>query len=117
MPDVGIELGAACMPSEHASDRATAPGTTDFENRLNHQVNIILCTFLDFDLPVHILLSNVSPFCNRKFLSILHTSGFGVKILISNDTTFVRVFLFSKMLQKTISDDHKSLKHSMQCDQ
>ena len=24
--DVGIELGAACMPSEHASDRATAPG-------------------------------------------------------------------------------------------
>ena len=31
LPDVGIELGAACMPSEHASDRATAPGfpTTD----------------------------------------------------------------------------------------
>ena len=26
VPDVGIELGAACMPSEHASDRATAPG-------------------------------------------------------------------------------------------
>ena len=25
MPDVGIELGAACMPSELASDRATAP--------------------------------------------------------------------------------------------
>ena len=24
--DVGIELGAACMPSELASDRATAPG-------------------------------------------------------------------------------------------
>ena len=24
VPDVGIELGAACMPSEHASDRATA---------------------------------------------------------------------------------------------
>ena len=26
VPDVGIEFGAACMPSEHASDRATAPG-------------------------------------------------------------------------------------------
>ena len=26
VPDVGIEPGAACMPSEHASDRATAPG-------------------------------------------------------------------------------------------
>ena len=26
VPDVGIEPGAACMPSELASDRATAPG-------------------------------------------------------------------------------------------
>ena len=26
VPDVGIELGAACMPSGHASDRATVPG-------------------------------------------------------------------------------------------
>ena len=26
VPDVGIGLGAACMPSEHASDRATVPG-------------------------------------------------------------------------------------------
>ena len=26
VPDVGIELGAVCMPSELASDRATAPG-------------------------------------------------------------------------------------------
>ena len=28
VPDVGIELGAACMPSELSSDRTTAPGTT-----------------------------------------------------------------------------------------
>ena len=37
MPDVGIELGAACMPSDHASDRATAPGqmfTESFEKLL-----------------------------------------------------------------------------------
>ena len=27
VPDVGIELGAACMPSGHASNRATAPGS------------------------------------------------------------------------------------------
>ena len=30
VPDVGIELGAACMPSELASDRATAPGSHIF---------------------------------------------------------------------------------------
>ena len=26
VPDIGIELGAACMRSGHASDRAAAPG-------------------------------------------------------------------------------------------
>ena len=31
VPDVGIELGAACMPSELASDRAAAPGTMRME--------------------------------------------------------------------------------------
>ena len=31
VPDVGIELGAACMPSEHASDRSTAPGIKNVE--------------------------------------------------------------------------------------
>ena len=29
--DVGIKLGAACMPSELASHQATAPGLTQFE--------------------------------------------------------------------------------------
>ena len=71
---------------------------TDFENRLQHQVNIILCAFLYFNLLVHNLLSNVSPFCNRKFPSISHTSGFGAKNLSSKYTTFVRVILFSEML-------------------
>ena len=32
VPDVGIELGAACMPSELASDRATAPGLQEKES-------------------------------------------------------------------------------------
>ena len=29
VPDVGIELGVACMPSELASDRPTAPGDNE----------------------------------------------------------------------------------------
>ena len=29
VPDVGIKLGATCMPSGHASDRATAPGRSE----------------------------------------------------------------------------------------
>ena len=29
VPDVGIELGAACMPRGHVSNRATMPGLTD----------------------------------------------------------------------------------------
>ena len=38
VPDVGIELGAACMPSELASNRATAPGAvkTDTKLTLHH---------------------------------------------------------------------------------
>ena len=31
VPDVGIELGAACMPSELASDQATAPNPSYIE--------------------------------------------------------------------------------------
>ena len=53
VPDVGIELGAACMLSGHASDRATAPGkmslyhlqATDNEYvwkyRIEHVIEII----------------------------------------------------------------------------
>ena len=32
VPDIGIELGTACMPSELASDRATAPGPSQIES-------------------------------------------------------------------------------------
>ena len=35
VPDVGIELGAACMPSGHASDRATTPVQTDVKTYVN----------------------------------------------------------------------------------
>ena len=33
VPDVGIELGAACMPSGHASDRATASGCSSSSSK------------------------------------------------------------------------------------
>ena len=35
VPDAGIELGAACMRSGHASDRATASGTSTKRKRTN----------------------------------------------------------------------------------
>ena len=40
MPDVGIELGAACMPSELASDRATAPGRVGSQGRLPNPLTV-----------------------------------------------------------------------------
>ena len=33
VPDVGIELGTACMPSELAFDRATAPGDSVYSKK------------------------------------------------------------------------------------
>ena len=40
VPDVGIELGAACMPSELASDRATAPGRGHSELAEKYNVSL-----------------------------------------------------------------------------
>ena len=37
-----------------------------------------LIAFFNCDLLVHILLSNISPFCNQAFPTISHTSSFGV---------------------------------------
>ena len=45
VPDVGIELGAACMPSGHASDRATAPG----QDILRKEVDNIEESFAEID--------------------------------------------------------------------
>ena len=41
VPDVGIELGAACMSSERASDRATAPGTVASSSNLGMLMSLI----------------------------------------------------------------------------
>ena len=50
VPDVGIELGAACMPSKHASDWATAPGHTWIVGRciVNTGIRLLLliCPFI-----------------------------------------------------------------------
>ena len=50
--DVGIELGAACMPSELASDRATAPSLPD----VRYLSEVLYCTITthitDLDLKV-----------------------------------------------------------------
>ena len=63
--------------------------TTDIENHQKHQVKIHVCAFLDLSLVDHTLQSLFSPFCNRKFPAMSHTSGFGVKIkniyIIIND--------------------------------
>ena len=39
--DVGIELGAACMASGHASDRATVPGNDKVEKVTKIKARII----------------------------------------------------------------------------
>ena len=46
VPNVGIEIGAACMPSELASDRATAPGNLDGAiNRHHKRADLIIINF------------------------------------------------------------------------
>ena len=83
--------------------------TTDFENRTKHQVNIILCAFFHF--------WPTSPYPTKQCQSILqleisiHFTHFQCRPenLGSNDTTFVRVILFSEMLPKT-------MKISLPCD-
>ena len=71
----------------------------------------------------HFGLLPTSPYPTEQFQSILqleisiHPSHFRFRreTLSSNDSTFVRVILFSEMLPNTISDDHKSLKIAMPC--
>ena len=65
-----------------------------------------------------------SPYPAEQYQSILqpeisiHFAHFRFRRenLNSSYTAFVRVILFSEMLPKTISDDHKPLKISMPCD-
>ena len=65
VPDVGIELGAACMPSELTSDRATAPGgqgcifqlpgkvIQNWYDLLHDKINKICAPSEDSDPPWH----------------------------------------------------------------
>ena len=54
VPDVGIELGAACIPSELVSDRATAPGRIFLQCKIASLILSDLVLFIDiFFLVVH----------------------------------------------------------------
>ena len=96
--------------------------TTDFENRLTHQVNIIFFFFFFFFYLFGLRPTSLYP--TEQCQSILqptisiHFAHFRLRRENSSpsDTAFVRAILFSEMLPKTISDDHKSLKMSMPCD-
>ena len=60
MSDVEIELGAACMSSGHASDRATAPGYTD--------VAIMLHTLLEITRIVYVHVSHMRANLDSRFV-------------------------------------------------
>ena len=72
--------------------------TTEFEKFLKLQDKANLFAFLDLGLAGHTLQSLFSPFHNRKFPHMSHTSGFHVKFF-----------------KKVSSNDAKSLKMSMSC--
>ena len=65
--------------------------TTDFENHQRHHDKTNLCAFLDLGQAGHTLQSLFSPFCNRTFSPMSHTSGVHVKksngIYKSNELT------------------------------
>ena len=50
VPDVGIELGAACMPNGHAFDRATAPGYKNDKNLKQILINIHVSRVTEIDM-------------------------------------------------------------------
>ena len=82
--------------------------TTHFENRLK----LKFISFLSlFGLrPTSAYSTEQCQFILQPVISV-HFAHFRFRreFLSSNDTTFVRVILFSKMLPKTINYDHKSL--------
>ena len=58
VPNVGIELGAACMPSGHASDRAIAPGaiefgSTDYVYQMALEENLTININTNRDIYIH----------------------------------------------------------------
>ena len=74
VPDVGIELGAACMPSEHASDRATAARSGYIGDGIKSSVsgqysrNLTIYSSVFTDLHKYLIYRLLS--FNRKTLNI-----------------------------------------------
>ena len=87
VPDVGIELATACMPSEHASDRATAPGPLCVNALLylaqdnsilddSHLKNLThYNSALENDVLGNLVLNNTTPHDSVLYKSILDDSA------------------------------------------
>ena len=83
VPDVGIELRAACMPNGHSSDRATAPGFLSRE---------MSCVTLLGTLLEHLIISKpldgsdsymVGRYGSRDFVSTTPTPTHGLKVKVT----------------------------------
>ena len=79
-----------------------------FKNDEKHQLKINVCAFIYLVLVGHNLQNLLSPFRNRKFSPMSHTSGFDVKVKKS-----LSVILFFKVIPMTSSNDAESLKISL----
>ena len=74
-PNVGIELGAACMPSEHASDQVTVPGMiTDYTWLLQNMYSITADYDYRLRLPQAwiwvVMASHISASTERELSSV-----------------------------------------------
>ena len=74
MPDVGIELGAACMPSELASDRATVPGLSNPCYRYIKN-NVMILSFRT-DMPRQTVQTQIRLLLEEQFDQGLHCLPF-----------------------------------------
>ena len=82
MPDVGIEIGAACMPSGHASNRATAPSLsagTVVASIVDIKV-LRYCNLLSMYVSAGLVVSGkigvkILRYCNFNLLSVSLSAG------------------------------------------
>ena len=80
---------------------------TDFENHNKHQDKTSLCAFLDLGLAGHTLQSLFSPFRNRKFPPMSHTTGFHVKIKPEDHWSCIAHLSAEDMLKSVVIEEKK----------
>ena len=69
VPDVGVELGAACMPSKHTSDRATAPGPKFYEMKQGVPSKVIFFFYTEISqIDVCAMVELVDMIMTRVFM-------------------------------------------------